>query len=104
MRLDFLPIGNYLDVVLENYHAASDPATPITDAVMQFTVYDSAGVAVAGCENVSMTHAGVGHYRGSAKPSTDLTSGTRYRVLVECTNYGDQWQQTFVARPRTFAA
>lgn len=102
VSLTYLPVANAVDVVVENFHSAAAPSTPITDAVFSFTLYAS-GIAVAGCDGVSMSHAGSGTYRGAGTPTTDLTAGAKYHLRITCTNYDVQWDEWFVARPRLLA-
>jgi len=97
---DYLPVDNSFDVYVENFHAAADPDTPLTDAAMTFTLYDLAGDAVSGATAVEMSHRGSGEYRGSAEPT--LTAGTIYKLVITCSNYTAAWTQYYPARTRPF--
>ena len=103
MTIPYLPIDNAIDVVVENFHAAATPSTPIIDAAMTFTVYPAgSSTAVAGCDGVSMGHKGAGTYRGTAMPTSSLTAGSKYNVKITCSNYDVTWQQPYQALPRAF--
>ena len=102
MPINFLPISNAVDVTGDNLHTAADPTTPITDAVIVFTVYDSNDVAVPGLTNISMAHVASGNYRGTGTPDSALTSGATYTIKVTCSNYNTQWEEQYEAKPRNF--
>lgn len=101
---DFLPNGNAVDVFCRRFRLAATGAE-VTDAVLAFTIYDSADAPVTGANAVAMPYVGgvgdPGHYRGSTA-QLSLTVGNRYRITVTSSNYPVTWQQYFVARPRPF--
>lgn len=100
--MDFIPVGNKIDVVITTLTTASDTDTPITDATITFSVYDSDGDVVAGMGAVSVSHIGAGTYRGGSTPTTALTDGALYRVIISSSNYDFKWDETFYARDRAF--
>jgi hypothetical protein len=101
--LPYLAIGNKIDVVIEDLHTAASPDTPITDATITWTLYDSSDQVVAGCNAVSMAHTGSGTYRGGATPSSALTEAAQYRLAIACSNYDVSWSQRYQAKYRAFA-
>jgi hypothetical protein len=102
MSLTHWPIDNSIDGEIENLHAAATPAVPITDAVMTWTLYDSSGEVVTGCDAVAMPHVAAGLYRGSAMPTSSLTINAKYRMTISCSNYDASWTEWKRAMPRGF--
>lgn len=101
---DFIPNNNAIDVFIRRLRTAATGAE-ITNAVLVFTIYNSAGVAVTGASAVAMPYIGSasdpGHYRGSTA-QLSLTEGSRYRIAVTSSNYAVAWSQYFRAGPRPF--
>ena len=69
----------------------SKNGTYINDAVMKFSLYDSAGVVVSGASNLTMTYqaSSNGDYVGVLPSSvtTGLTEGAAYEIVIVSSNY-----------------
>lgn len=100
--MDYIPVGNRIDFVIEGLTTAADTGTAITDATITFSMFDSNGTVVPGMEDVEMTHSASGNYRGASTPTTAVTAGELYRVVAAASNYDFTWDETFYARNRAF--
>ena len=73
--IDILPVRNSIDVFVKQFRDSST-GTVITTATFTFSIYDTAGVVVAGASAISMPHISAGHYRGSLNTAALLTIGS----------------------------
>lgn len=89
--LDFIPRNNSVDVYINPFKKARDGSV-ITDADISFIVKTEAGTTVISATD--MDHISAGHYRGAFN-SSSLTLGSRYIVVVTCTNYPAQWEGSY---------
>lgn len=104
MMLQFIPLGNLVDVLLINFALAAG-GTPITDAQLSVNVLDSNRDVVLGpismAGELNSATSVNNNYRGTFDAST-LVEHCHYIVQVAGTNYTVEWEQEFSCERRPF--
>ncbi len=98
MAINFLPLGNAIDLVTS---AVTDSITgnAITDAVLTAVLKTEGGTTLA--TSSALTHEGGGIYKGPFDISgVSLTLNTHYYLALAASNYAVQWKRLYRAEDR----